>query len=254
MAGREFSRATFDVLLSTAAVPSARADVSDRIARVVSIPPGTPVSVQITIGDVVVNGWDRDDVSIEIVRHAADARQLALIQAQVEQGADGLIVRTVQADGGHDGRLRTDVVLHVPTMAQLRDIGVFEGSIELSDLRGRCSARLERGNIVGTRLSGAVRLETAIGNIRLAGAMLAADGFMRLRTFNGDVAIELARTPEHARILALSMGGHITSDIPLTLKQQWGPRFGEATLGRGEPVVSIDVVNGNVAITVAGAR
>jgi DUF4097 and DUF4098 domain-containing protein YvlB len=244
----------FVVFLAVSIAAPARADVSDRIARVIPILPGTPVSVQITIGHLLVSGWDRNDVSVEIVRRAPDPQQLALIPAHVEQGADGVVVRAVQADGGHDARLRTDVVLRVPSIAQLRDVAVFEGRIELEDLRGACAARLERGEITGMRLSGAVRLETAIGNIRLAAVTLSPRGMMRLRTFNGDVALELTSTPAHARILALSLGGSITSDIPLALKQRWGPRFGEATLGNGEPVISIDVVNGNVAITVARAR
>jgi hypothetical protein len=242
------------VLLSIAAAATPRADVSDRIARVVPIVPGTPVSVEITIGHVIVTGWDREDVSIEIVRRAPDPRQLALIPVQVEQGANGLTIRALQADGGRDAHVRTDVALHVPQVARVRDIAVFEGAIELADLHGAYSARVERGDIVGTRLSGVVRLETAIGDIRLGRATLSPDGLMRLRTFNGDVSIELARMPTHARMLALSMGGTITSDIPLTRKEQWGPRFGEATLGSGESVISLDVVNGNVSITVAGAR
>jgi hypothetical protein len=240
-------------LLLLPAAPS-RSDVTDRIERVIPVPPGTPISAQITIGRLQVSGWERNEVSVEIVRSAVDAQRLALIPAHVEQGADGVIVRAVQADGGHDARLRTDVVLHVPAAAPVRDAAVFEGRIELSDLRTACAARLERGDITGTRLAGVVRLETAIGNIRLAAATLSRDGTLRLRTFNGDVALELAGAPAHARILALSMGGRIRSEIPLALKERWGPRFGEATLGNGEPVISIDVVNGNVAITVADAK
>lgn len=241
-------------LAIVAAASPARADVSDRITRIVPLAADTPLSVEITIGNLVITGWDRQDVSIEIVRRAPDTRQLAAIPAHVEQGVKGVVVRAVQADGAHDARLRTDVTLRVPANAVLRDAGVFEGRIELADLRGSCSARVERGDISGVRLSGTVRLETAIGNIRLAAATLSPGGTIRLRTFNGDAALELPAVPPNGRILALSMGGTITSDVPLTLKTRWGPRFGEATLGNGEPLISIDVVNGNVRITVPGAR
>lgn len=243
----------FRALLLVVTAAPASADVTDTVARRVAIRPTTSISVEITIGDVRVSSWDRDEVSIEVVRRAPNARELARIPAQIEDGADGLLIRAVQADAGRDSRLRTDVVLRVPAAAQLRDVAVFEGRIELSGLRGACSAHLERGDIVAKQMSGSIRLETAIGNIRLDGATLSSDGLMRLRTFNGDVALELAEQPQHARILALSMGGAITSDIPLTRRERWGPRFGEATLGKGEPLISIDVVNGNVAIKVAGA-
>ena len=53
----------------------------------------------------------------------------------------------------------------------------------------------------------------------------------------------LAERPADARIMALALNGD-QSDIPLTMKDTWGPRWGEATLGKGEPVISLDVVTG----------
>ena len=48
--------------------------------------------------------------------------------------------------------------------------------------------------------------------------------------------------------MALALNGTIRSEIPLTMKDTWGPRWGEVTLGRGEPVISLDVVNGGIEI------
>ena len=62
--------------------------------------------------------------------------------------------------------------------------------------------------------------------------------------------IGFARAPVNGRILAVTYNGTITSDIPLAMKDKFGPRFGETTLGTGDPVMSIDVVKGSVAITV----
>ena len=75
---------------------------------------------------------------------------------------------------------------------------------------------------------------------------------MRLRLFNGPLRIRLARVPSSARILALTFNGAITSDIPLTMKDQFGPRFGETTIGNGDPVMSVDVVKGDITIGVGG--
>jgi hypothetical protein len=74
---------------------------------------------------------------------------------------------------------------------------------------------------------------------------------MRLRTFNGNVTLELDERPANARVLALSMGGTITSDLPLTRQERWGPRWAETTIGTGEPLISIDVVNGDIALKIA---
>ena len=77
---------------------------------------------------------------------------------------------------------------------------------------------------------------------------MSPEGLLRLRAFNGDVRLTLAGRPPDARILALALNGTITSQIPLTMKDTWGPRWGEATLGRGEPVISIDVISGRIEI------
>jgi hypothetical protein len=97
-------------------------------------------------------------------------------------------------------------------------------------------------------LSGTLRLETGIGSIVLNRTRLSLNGLLRLRTFNGDVRLTLAERPPDARILALALNGTIRSDIPLTTKDTWGPRWSETTLGRGEPVISLDVVTGTIEI------
>jgi hypothetical protein len=48
--------------------------------------------------------------------------------------------------------------------------------------------------------------------------------------------------------MALALNGTVTSEIPLTRKDSWGPRWAEATLGTGEPVISLEVVTGAVEI------
>ena len=77
---------------------------------------------------------------------------------------------------------------------------------------------------------------------------LTPQGLLRLRAFNGDVRLTLAEKPTDARILALALNGSIKSEIPLRMKDTWGPRWGEATLGNGEPVISIDVITGRIEI------
>ena len=228
----------------------ALADTTDRLTRLVPLPPGAAISLEVTIGDVRVSGWDRPDVALEIVRRAPDAAGLDRIAVAVETAGGDLRIRAVQRDDGRDARVRSDVVLRVPSAARIAALGLFEGGVELSGLTGGCAARVERGSITARGVSGDVRLETAIGAIRLERATLSRDGMLRLRTFNGDVDVALAAPPAHARILALSMGGAITSDIPLTRRDRWGPRWAEATLGDGGPVLSVDVVNGDIAIRV----
>ena len=64
----------------------------------------------------------------------------------------------------------------------------------------------------------------------------------------------IAAPPEDARILALALNGTITSAIPLTSKDGWGPRWAEASIGRADRVVSLDVVTGTIRIELPDRR
>jgi DUF4097 and DUF4098 domain-containing protein YvlB len=234
-------------LVLAVAVP-ASADVTDRLSRSVALAPGTPVSLRVTIGQVQIVAWERPELAVEIVRRAPDASQLTRIPAVIDTTPTAVAITVLQSEDGRNPALRSDIVLRVPAAAKLEEIDVFEGRLDIGGISGSASAHVERGDITMTRVAGTIRAETGMGKIRLERATLSPDGMIRLRTFNGDVTVNLAERPVNARILALSMGGTIASDIPLTRRERWGPRWGEATLGTGEPVISIDVVNGNISI------
>jgi DUF4097 and DUF4098 domain-containing protein YvlB len=239
-------RLLLGVLLLLVGAAPADAEVSDRLTRTVPLTPGTLINVQVTVGHVNIAGWDRSDMTVDIVRRAPTAEKLAMASAVIEGAGEIVSIRAVQAEDGRDASIRTDVVMRVPASARLADVGVFEGRIELSALSGQVSAHADRGEIVAQDVAGTIRLETSIGNIRVTRATLEPQGLMRLRTFNGDVTVLFAKQPQHARVLALALNGRITSDVPLNRKERWGPRWAEATIGNGDAVLSVDVVNGNI--------
>jgi hypothetical protein len=201
-----------------------------------------------TIGNVHIEGSTRTDAEIEIVRRAPTERALARIAVQFDETATDVRVTALQVEGGTDPAYRADVTLRVPHGVQLRSVHLLEGRVTLRGLHGTIAADVRRGSITATDVSGTVRLESGIGDITVERGQLSAGGLLRLRTFNGDVRLALLERPLDARIMALALNGTIRSDIPLTMKDTWGPRWGEATLGRGEPVISVDVVNGRIEI------
>jgi DUF4097 and DUF4098 domain-containing protein YvlB len=136
----------------------------------------------------------------------------------------------------------------VPRAAVIDHVQVLEGRITVTRFSGTLTADIRRGSIEGRDLSGTLRLESGIGSVVLTGARLTATGLLRLRAFNGDVRLTLAERPADARIMALALNGQIKSEIPLTMKNTWGPRWAETTLGKGEPVISLDVVTGTIEI------
>ncbi len=133
-------------------------------------------------------------------------------------------------------------------------IEIDDGRLDIDGVRGQVRARVTRGGIRATNVSGVVRLETSMGDVVVTRARLTPDGLLRLRTFNGDIRLAFEAPPEDARILALALNGTIDSAIPLSSKDGWGPRWGETSIGRADRVVSLDVVSGTIRIEVGGGR
>jgi hypothetical protein len=231
-------------LLCTSALAAGAS--TDRQSRIVALPPDRALVVDITIGTIRIEGADRADAEIVIERAAPTTEALERVPVAIDETPARVSVRVIQANGGTDPALRSDIILRVPRTAMIERAQVMEGRLTIAGFGGQLTADVRRGPIEGTDVSGTLRLETGIGSVVLTGARLSPNGLLRLRAFNGDVRLTLAERPANARILALALNGHIKSEIPLAMRDTWGPRWGEATLGRGEPLISIDVVTGSV--------
>ena len=235
------------IVLATALLTLA-ADVTDRQTKVIALPDGRPLVIEITIGSVRIEGWDKSEVEITVERRVPAAAQFSRLPLSIAEVPPGVVVSALQTDGTTDPALRADITVRVPRAATIERVTVLEGRINIDGFNGSINATIRRGPIEAKDISGTIRLETEIGPVTLTNARLTPNGLLRLRTFNGDVKLTLAQRPTDARILALALNGSIKSDIPLFLRESWGPRWGEATLGKGEPVISVDVVTGTVEI------
>jgi DUF4097 and DUF4098 domain-containing protein YvlB len=235
-------------LTLAAAVTIGAASATDTQSRRVALPPERSLTLEMTVGDVRIVGEPRQDALIEIARTAPGREALARIPVEIDESATEVRVTAVQVEGGTDPALRTDFTLRVPHAARLPSIRLLEGRLTLTALTGLVTADVRRGTIAAADVQGTLRLETGIGDIVAERLRLSPDGLVRLRAFNGDVRLTLAERPADARVMALALNGTISSDIPLTTKDAWGPRWGEATVGKGEPVIAIDVITGAIHI------
>lgn len=222
---------------------------ADRQTRVVPLPEGRSLSVALTVGNLEIVGEARDHAVIDIVRTAPDEGSLSRLPIVIDETATSVRVSATQPNDDTDPSLRTDITLRVPRTAAVDMVRMLEGRLSVRGVHGTLNAEVQRGTIEARDVSGTLRLSTTVGDVIVHDARLVPDGVLRLRTFNGDVRLALAQRPADARILALVLNGDIRSEIPLQTKDQWGPRWGEASLGKGEPVISIDVVTGSIEIT-----
>jgi hypothetical protein len=245
------SRLLIPVLIAAAAVTVRAADHRDRLARVIPATSATVLDLACTIGTVTLTGVNRSDVGIQIERRVPSAEDLPRLPITIDTEANRIRVRAEQPDGGTDPGLSSDIRVELPPAVPV-DVRVFEGRLRIENLTRQTTATIRRGPLTASRLTGAIRPETGMGDLSLRESQLIAGGVIRLRAFNGDVALALRPRPVNARILALSLNGRITSDIPLAMRTSFGPRFGETTLGAGEPLISIDVVTGDIDLRAGG--
>ena len=248
MTGQSLASA-LGVLLTMSSAAGA-ADAVDRMSRVMPLGVRMPIRVDATIADVTITESNRPDVQITIERHAPTPEGLTKFPVTVDEGTDGLHVSVLQVGDGRDPALKSTISIAAPAGAQLDAVRVFEGRVRLENVRTSCDVDLRRGAIEAAELAGRIRLEVGIGSLDVRDSELTAGGMMRLRVFNGPLRVRFPHPPADARILALTLNGSIKSDIPLAMKDRIGPRFGESTLGSGDPVVSLDVVKGDISVVV----
>jgi hypothetical protein len=243
-------RLAVSALFAWSAIAGA-AETRDRVTRTVPLAPGGAIRIDATVADLTVTGSSRSDVLVEVVRRAPAPGDLMKYPVDIQQTPDALRVSAVQVGDGRDAHLRSEISIAAPADARFPAIRVFEGRVRLTNLRAACDVDLRRGTVEATGLAGRIRLEAGIGSIDVNDSELTMGGMMRLRVFNGPLRVRFPRVPADARILAVTLNGTIRSDIPLAKKDKFGPRFGETTLGAGEPVMSLDVVKGDISIAVA---
>jgi DUF4097 and DUF4098 domain-containing protein YvlB len=217
-----------------------------RVSRTVPLPEGSVVSIESTVGDVEIRGERRQDLAVEI--DAPDG-----LDARIDEGPGAIRISAMQTNGGMDRAIRTRISVRTPARATFESVQLLDGRLTLNGLSGAVNANVRQGSIEAAAVAGRLRLETGFGDVKVESATLDPDGLLRLRAFNGSVRLAFARPPADARILALSFNGTIRSDVPLARKESFGPRFGEARLGNGQPVVSIDVITGDIVIASAAA-
>jgi hypothetical protein len=163
-------------------------------------------------------------------------------------------VRATPGAPAGDRTVRVEMSIEAPPDLRLGPVTIEDGTLSLRGLQGHVGATVTHGAISADEVSGVLRLETTIGPVEVTRARLVEGGLIRLRAFNGDLRLSFAAPLEHARVMALALNGRVTSALPLTLKDGWGPRWAEASIGRADRVVSLDVVTGSIRIDVPAAR
>ncbi len=231
-------------------------DTESRIDTTVAFSRSGTVSLNLPSGEVIVRGWDKDQVKVHATSDDGDIRfnssssRISLemtfgrsreghFEVTMPYGAH-LSVRTMSADGDiRDTRGDVEVSsqsgdLRLENIGRL-DLSTLSGDVEVQGVGGDAAVHTISGDFHVQDVKGDVDVETVSGGIEVRGAN---SKFVRLHSVSGDLTYEGTIDPTgryelttHSGEIGISMpsnasaqigvstwSGSIDSDFPITLK------------------------------------
>jgi len=223
------------------------AAASEEMVRSFPLDPDGSVTLENINGDAVIEGWDRDEVSVEAVLTADDQATLDKLEVAIDATPRRIRIETEYPSGSY-GRLNVDYTLRVPRGARLDAIELVNGSLTLRGLSGSITAELVNGRVTATELSGDVELTTVNGKVEVTLDALAPGRDVTRESVNGSIELAIAGAVD-ADVEASTVHGRIRNDFGLEEeKGRWIGSNLEGTLGAGGSRITLENVNGSIEI------
>lgn len=159
-------------------------------------------------GQVTVRGWDKQEVTYNATKGAADEETLKQIQIQSQQQGDAISINTINTE---DVNGRVNFELYVPRQATLH-VSSGDGPLNLDGVTGQITLRSGDGPIEVANGGGQLQVNTGDGFIRV----IKFDGQVDARTGDGPIALDgnfnalSAKTGDGAISLTVPAGSSFT--------------------------------------------
>lgn len=210
------------------------------------------ISLENINGDVTVEGWDREEVSIEAIKRGRSQEALDAAVIEIEAREDVIHVETRYPQNRHgDGRrdaASVDYTLYVPRGAELDEIELVNGSLTLASLAGDVTASLVNGEVRARGLAGDAEISSVNGELEIALDELGDGSTVELSTVNGSLRLDVPGGAG-AEVEATTVHGDIRNDFGLDVdKTGFFGKSLEGTVGAGGARVRMSNVNGSIDI------
>jgi hypothetical protein len=145
-------------------------------------------------GSIVIRGWDRDEISVEVEKRGRDKAAAEAIEVLADQKGDVVSVeaRTKDMTDGKSYHLgwggvsrSAKLIVSVPAGSDLI-VRTGDGSIRVDHVNGKVELRSSDGSVTGRDLVGDVVAHTEDGAIRLEGI----DGKCDVASDDGSIAVQ----------------------------------------------------------------
>jgi DUF4097 and DUF4098 domain-containing protein YvlB len=208
-------------------------------------------------GPVHITGWDRDEVKVDAVKSAWSKKRLDEAKIEINAGQNDISIRTEYPEHDHNFNFGDDdernnpasveYTITVPRHAQLDEIKLINGRLDVQDVDGEIHASCVNGRIQAHNLQGRVSLTTVNGELDASVVQLASSD-LKLSSVNGRLRVTLPSDVK-AELKASTVSGNISDDfgLPVTRHQYVG-RSLHGQLGGGGTLVKLSNVNGTIEI------
>ncbi|MEL7060549.1 MAG: DUF4097 family beta strand repeat-containing protein [Acidobacteriota bacterium] len=211
---------------------------------------GGSVGLENVNGDLVVEVWDRAEVSIDATIEGRSATAVDALEIEVSASDQSIEIETYSPgkSWGSDDGIVVDFVLRMPRGAHLDDVTLVNGSLTVEGVEGDVEASLVNGNLLARDLGGSADLESVNGGIEASFTRLDASDSIDVEAVNGSVLVILPANLS-ATIDAETVHGSITNSFGLEIeKGRWVGAELDGVVGGGGATVSIENVNGSIEI------
>jgi DUF4097 and DUF4098 domain-containing protein YvlB len=205
-------------------------------------------------GAVHISSWDRSEVKVDAVKYADTKERLDEAKIEIDSGKDYLSIRTKYPDhnnnwnwGSHNNPASVEYTLTVPRSANLDEIKLINGALDLTGISGEVRASCINGRLEAHDLSGRAKLSTINGRLDARFAQLSGQD-IDLNSVNGSLELTIP-SDSNAEVDASTVSGGISNDFGLRVNDH---RFvghdlrGE--LGKGGSHIRLSDVNGRIEI------
>lgn len=227
--------------------------------------PGGSLSIKNVSGDVKINGYDGDVVTVSGFKEGRD-RDVVEVEDRSSGNHIDLGVR-YPSPCNCDASVRFEVRVPRSINVYIEKVATASGNIEVNGVRGEVNVNTASGDVTVSEVNGRVNASTASGEMRVKDVV----GEVSAQSASGNVEVEIAQLvgtedlkfssasgDVHVRLPAnldadVSMStasGDIRTDFPIEVKDN---RYGagsqaRARLGSGSRSIRISTASGDVSL------
>lgn len=243
------------VLLAAGITLPVNADVDKKFSKTYSFDNKGVISVENINGNIEIQGWDKNEISLEYVMTADNEKDLERIEVDVDASSSRFSVdvdykskKSGWFSWGNSGSGEVSFKLKVPNEAFLKNIDSVNGRIEIEDVLGEIRADTVNGRIEIEDAGSDVSADTVNGTVKITMSRFNGSQRIKADSVNGDIVLYL---PDNGgfKLNAETLNGDLSNDfnIEVDVGEYVGADMKGSYKGGGAKL-TFDTVNGDIDV------